>query len=93
MTSREACQHLTGMFDFIFVDGDHSLEGIACDWQDWSRRVIQGGIIALHDTRVPAHDPSVANLGSCLYFDSHISRDPRFTLVEQVDSLSVLRKN
>ena len=90
--SFEAARQLTGMFDFIFVDGDHSLEGITRDWHDWSPRVVEGGIVALHDTRPPAHDPSVADLGSCRYFASHIVADPRFALVEQVDSLSILRR-
>lgn len=90
--SHDAAQHLTGTFDFIFVDGDHSLEGIRRDWSDWSGRVQPGGVIALHDTRVPPHNPGVAALGSCQFFESTIRFDERFTLVEQADSLSVLQR-
>lgn len=89
--SWEAAKQLDGTFDMIFIDGDHSLEGIQQDWEDWSKRVRPDGIMALHDTRVPAHDPRVANLGSRIFFDSHIKNDPRFALCEQVDSLSILR--
>ena len=92
MLSWEACRSLAGTFDFVFVDGDHSLEGITRDWNDWAGRVDPGGTIALHDTRVPDHDPSIAELGSVSYFDSHIRHDPRFELVEQTDSLSVLQR-
>ena len=79
-------------FDLIFIDGDHSLEGITRDWQDWSERVKKGGVIALHDTKVPAYNPNVANLGSFQYFESHIKHDQRYELLEQIDSLSVLRR-
>ena len=90
--SWEAANLLDGTFDMIFIDGDHSLEGIRRDWEDWSCRVESNGIIALHDTRVPAHDSGVANLGSCMFFDSHIKVDPRFLLCEQVDSLSIMKR-
>src|SRR2546421_10565039 len=79
-------------FDFIFVDGDHSLAAIAQDWADWSGRVTPGGVILLHDTQVPPHNPRVRELGSYRYFQETISPDPRFEFLEIVDSLSVLRR-
>ena len=79
-------------FDLIFIDGDHSIEGIKRDWADWSDRLNQGGFIALHDTRVPDYSPSVAGLGSFQYFESDIKFDLRFKLISQVDSLSILQK-
>ena len=90
--SHEAAAMIKGDFDFVFLDGDHSLEGIRRDWVDWAGRLGPGGIMALHDTRVPAHNPAVATLGSHIFFESDIRRDSRFELVEQVDSLSVLRR-
>jgi predicted O-methyltransferase YrrM len=90
--SWEAAKRLDGTFDMIFIDGDHSLEGIQRDWQDWSCRIRADGIVALHDTRVPVHNPHVAELGSYQYFNTHIKNDPRFLLCEQVDSLSVMRR-
>lgn len=91
--SHDATQSLDGLFDFIFIDADHSLQGIRTDWEDWSRRVASGGVICLHDTRVPAHNSAVARLGSFQYFESDIRKDPRFRIVTQVDSLSVLERN
>jgi predicted O-methyltransferase YrrM len=80
-------------FDLIFIDGDHSLEGIKQDYNDWADRIKSGGYLALHDTRVPSYNPNVKNLGSYEYFESVIKYDSRFQLVEQVDSLSILRRN
>jgi len=90
--SPEANKQIEGDFDFMFVDGDHSLEGIKQDWNDWSCRIVPGGIIGLHDTLVPKHNPNVANLGSHKYFIDHIQHDDRFEIVTQVDSLSMLRR-
>lgn len=78
--------------DFIFIDGDHSLAGIRKDWEDWSKKVALGGYIALHDTAVPAHDPSVSKLGSYQYFQEVIRHDKRFELICTADSMNVLKK-
>lgn len=42
-----ACE---GWVDFAFIDGDHSYEGVARDWDRWKGLVRPGGIIAFHDT-------------------------------------------
>jgi predicted O-methyltransferase YrrM len=90
--SHEAAKRIEGKFDFVFIDGDHSLDGIKQDWDDWSSRLEPNGIIALHDTIVPAHNPNVAKLGSHHYFVSHIQYDQRFELIKQIDSLSFLKR-
>lgn len=40
---------LPELFDFCYVDGDHSLDGIYNDIHLWTHRVRVGGIIAGHD--------------------------------------------
>ena len=35
--------------DFLFIDGDHSYEGVREDYQMYSKLVKRGGIIAFHD--------------------------------------------
>jgi len=35
--------------DFLFIDGDHSYEGVEKDFKDYSGFVKQGGIIVMHD--------------------------------------------
>jgi len=44
--------------DFLFIDGDHSYEGVKADYQMYSRLVRPGGMIALHDIATP---PTVRN--------------------------------
>ena len=47
----------------IWIDGDHSYEGVKGDIDAWTRRVRKGGVIAFHDyfeDDPPAHNPSGA---------------------------------
>lgn len=37
------------LFDFLFIDGDHTLEGVQKDFEMYSSLVRDGGIIAFHD--------------------------------------------
>lgn len=90
--SFDAANDIPNNIDFIFVDGDHSLEGIKKDWELYAGKVKSGGIIALHDTSIPSHDSTVANLGSYKFFNEYISKDSQFNLIETVDSLNILQK-
>lgn len=42
--------------DFVFIDGDHSYEGVKRDFELWSALVRPGGIIAFHDMKPDAPD-------------------------------------
>ena len=90
--SYEAAKNIDSKIDFIFVDGDHSYEGIQKDWNLYSTKVVLGGYILLHDTSVPAFDLSRAYLGSVTFFKEIISKDSRFILLDTVDSLNVLQR-
>lgn len=41
--------------DFLFIDGDHSYEGVKLDWEDYKGFVRQGGLIAFHDIKDTEH--------------------------------------
>lgn len=78
-------------FDFVFIDGDHSWEGLKEDWEGWRRLVVPGGIIALHDSRSFALR-QIDDAGSARFTREVIAHDPDFETVETVDSLTVLRR-
>lgn len=44
-----------GSLDFIFIDANHSYEGVAQDLRDWVPKVKLGGIISGHDYTTLAH--------------------------------------
>jgi hypothetical protein len=72
--------------DFVFIDGDHSWEGIKGDWESWREHITVGGVVCLHDTQ------NRPGSGSEQYMNEVISVDPAFELIASVWSLSVLRK-
>lgn len=39
-----------GPYDFLFIDGDHSYEGVRNDWETFGALVRPGGIVMLHDS-------------------------------------------
>jgi predicted O-methyltransferase YrrM len=47
--------------DFLFIDGDHSYNGVKLDWIDYSPFVRKGGIVAFHDIQISKrhHDRNV----------------------------------
>lgn len=90
--SFDAVNDVPDQLDFIFIDGDHSYEGIRRDWEDWSVKLRLGGFIALHDTSIPTFNLDIAKLGSYQFYQEHIQFDKNFKLIASVDSLNVLMK-
>lgn len=80
-----------GNVDFIFIDGDHSWEGLSGDWENWSPMVAPGGIIALHDSISTPTRP-IDDAGSVRYTQAVIRNDKQYRVIDEVDSLTVLQK-
>jgi predicted O-methyltransferase YrrM len=77
--------------DFLFIDGDHSYEGLKADWEAWRSLVAIGGVVALHDSR-SSNSRNIDNAGSVRCTNEIILREPGYTVVETVDSLTVLKR-
>jgi predicted O-methyltransferase YrrM len=94
-TGAEAANHLvcagSEQFDFVFIDGDHSYEGLKGDWLGWSGLVAACGVVGLHDSR-PTATRRIENAGSVRFTRDVILQDPRFEVVDEVDSLTMLRR-
>ena len=45
--------------DFLFIDGDHSYEGVRKDWEMYGPLVKKGGIVVFHDVQYMAVNPPV----------------------------------
>ena len=87
--SYEAARDWSAPIDFLFIDGDHSWQGIDRDWKDWSEHVESRGIVALHDSRNIAGRP---DLDSVRYTEEVILKDERFRAFDEVDSLTILER-
>ena len=77
--------------DFIFIDGDHTYQGLQNDWETWSLLVGLGGIVALHDS-CSTPERQIDDAGSVRFVRTVILADPRFEVIEIVDSLTVLHR-
>jgi predicted O-methyltransferase YrrM len=80
-----------GRLDFVFIDGDHSYEGLQQDWTAWAPLLAVDGIAALHDSRSTSSRP-IEDAGSVRFTQAVVRCDPRFEIVSEVDSLTVLRR-
>lgn len=90
--SRRAEERLPGGFDFAFIDGDHSLEGIRIDWEIVGRQLAPGGVVCLHDSLVPAAEPW-RRPPSVAYFAEVIARSQDFEMIDSCDTLAVLKRS
>jgi predicted O-methyltransferase YrrM len=50
--SADVARGWSASVDLVFVDGDHSEEGVAEDWALWSPFVTEGGVVLFHDARL-----------------------------------------
>jgi len=50
-------KHNEPLIDFLFIDGDHSYEGVKKDWEMYSPLVREGGIVLFHDVVYTSDDP------------------------------------
>lgn len=86
----EYAQRYPDPVDFIFLDGDHSFDGVSADWKAWSALLGSGAVVALHDSRsYPGRD--IGNVGSARFAREVLRIDPRLRLIDAVDSLSILQ--
>src|ERR1017187_7341897 len=91
MTGGEARLILPRQVDFIFVDGDHSWDGIRTDWALVKECLRLGGKVCFHDTSPPPERPT-ERCESVRFFDEVISQDAAFEQVETRATLNVLRR-
>jgi predicted O-methyltransferase YrrM len=90
-TSLEAARRFRWKIDFLFIDADHSREGVESDWSGWFPKVRSGGIIAMHDCRVSKNSP--VELGSMQFYREHLLNLEDVSELDGVDSLAVFRKS
>jgi hypothetical protein len=73
--------------DFLFIDGDHSVEGCLFDFENFEKDVKRGGYIAFHD-----YYPDREDLGPTWVINHMLKDNPAYSLYNNFDSLSVYQK-
>jgi predicted O-methyltransferase YrrM len=78
-------------FDFVFIDAAQTYELLEQEWQAWAPLVAPEGIIALHDSLHLQNAP-MPEQTSVAYAREVIFPDPRFALIDSVETLAVLQR-
>jgi len=82
--SLDAVRNWKEPIGLLWIDGDHSYESVRNDFLRWEPHVIEGGIIALHDTYSWEGVRKVA--------DDQILKVDKFQVLGQLDSILAVRK-
>lgn len=90
--SYEAVKEWQKPVDLVFIDADHAYEAVKKDWFDWLVHVVPGGVIALHDSRMCAGKRHSENTGPVRLVREIVSKDDRFQLVNETDTLTAWQK-
>ena len=84
MRSEEAAASFDQPVELIFIDGDHSYEAVRLDLKVWLPKVVEGGVLAFHD--------SIQFSGVARMLTEHVFPSPGFADGRLCRSLTVVRK-
>lgn len=73
--------------DFLFIDGDHSIEGCRYDFENYENEINIGGYLAFHD-----YDATRPELGPTWVIDNLVKKNPSYRVYKSFDSLTVFKK-
>jgi hypothetical protein len=92
--SHDAARDWKLPIDFLLIDGDHQVQAVEQDWNDWQGRVVEGGIVAFHDARLFPNGWTSPEYGPVRFIDGHFRQGtPQpWTIVDEVDSLVFLSR-
>jgi hypothetical protein len=92
-TSEEAAMNFDLPIEFIFVDGAHAYDLVKLDFDLWFPKVIDGGIMAFHDTAYAWEtNPDPASTGPQRVVDEFVYKSTNFKNINLVDSITVAQK-
>jgi len=83
-SSEEAAKDFDEQIELIFIDGEHKYEFVKKDFELWFPKIVDGGIIALHDTTTWPGPKKVS--------EKYILKSKYFKNVKIVDSIMFAEK-
>ncbi len=89
--SWDVINQLPSNLDFIFIDGDHSFEGVSKDFEMYSKILSPNGIIALHDARLFENGWTASDWGPVRLVEEVIKPSGKWTILDQIDSLVLIK--
>lgn len=70
--------------EFLWIDGNHEYEMVKLDYEKWSPYLIDGGIIAFHDT--------TTWIGPSKVVEENLFKSKTFIVFERIDSITFAQK-
>ncbi len=86
MTSSEAATVVKGPVELLFIDGDHTDAGARRDAELWLPRLVDGGIVLMHDVVTASYT------GPRNAFRSQVCWSERFAGITRVGSMGIARR-
>jgi len=83
-TSEDAYKSFNLPVDLLFIDGNHEYKSVKLDFELWNNKLIEGGIVAFHD--------SIGWPGPRKVVDEKILRSKNFKTALIVDSITFTQK-
>jgi predicted O-methyltransferase YrrM len=86
MTSAEAAARLHEPVELLFIDGDHSLAGAERDAGIWLHRIVDGGVLMMHDVGAAGY------AGPRTVFRRMVCWNSAFDRIARVGSMGIARR-
>lgn len=83
-TSEEAANNFDKPIELLFIDGSHEYDFIKLDFELWDPKVVDGGVIAFHDT--------VGQPGPKKVVEEFVYKSRRFSNARFLDSITFAKK-
>ena len=84
MTSEQAAVGWNRPIRMLWIDGDHRYDAVKLDYSLWEPHLVEGGILAMHDT--------IRKQGPKRVLWENIFRSDRFTQISIVDNITAVQK-
>ena len=86
MTSAEAAAVIREPVELLFIDGDHTTEGVKRDVDLWLPRLVSGGVLMMHDVG------AITYVGPRRAFRHMVCWNPSFEGIARIGSMGVARR-
>lgn len=91
--SWKAIQTWYRSIDFLFIDGDHRLDDVFRDFNDWHSHLVRGGLLAMHDARMGREGSPSFHEGPSKIAREHIFAYPEnWEVIGEAFTLVIARK-
>jgi predicted O-methyltransferase YrrM len=90
--SHEAITSWHKPIDLLFLDADHSFDGVTRDFREWGRHVRPGGVILVHTSQQSPAKPVPTSCGPYRLVHEVVPHETGYRVARVVDSTTVVAR-